>query len=329
MLKYFRNSQIDKQKWDACVEASRQRLVYGLSWYLDVVAPDWAALILAQEEQYVAVMPLPEARKFNLLYVYQPFFCPQLGVFSTIDIQLNDFLPALRQRYIFMRDYCFNTQNSGDLVSTAGLQVKQFYTHHLDLAPGYNFIFKAYSRDRKINLKRAQKAGLKIIASTDIKPLINLFREDAESRIYGGVNPATYLLLERLYAELHQRKLATLLYTQTSTGEIDAGCLFITYANKIIYIFNAASKKGRRRNGRSLIIDAIIQQYAGKPYIFDFESPPEVSSIIRVYQGFGSEPVPYYVLGLNQLPPLIKFMKEARKLFYQRLLPIFRPSSAT
>ena len=324
MLKYLRNNQIDKQKWDACVEASAQRLVYALSWYLDVVAPNWAALVCEQEEQYKAVMPLPEAKKFGIQYVFQPFFCPQLGAFSTLNLSLHNFLPALIKQYVLISNYCFNTENTDSLETAPDLEVKQYYTHHLNLAVGYEQLYQEYSRDRKLNLKRAQKAGLTIVESTDIKPIIQLFQEDAESRIYGGVNPTTYLLLERLYEQLHQRGLATLLYTQTLAGEIDAGCLFITYANKIIYIFNAASKTGRQRNGRSLMIDAVIRKHAGQPFVFDFESPPAVANIIRVYQGFGSEPIPYYALQLNQLPKPIKLIKEARRLFFQRVLPAFR-----
>ena len=327
MLKYLQHNQINKLKWDTCVEAAPQRIVYALTWYLDVVAPGWAALVLEQEEQYKAVMPLPEARKFGLQYVFQPFFCPQLGILSTTKISPDSFFQALRKQYVFISNYCFNTNNLDLLNTTPDLEIKQFYTHHLDLAAGYEQIFNGYSRDRKLNLKRAQKARLKIVESTDIKPIIRLFREDAESRIYGGVNPETYLSLERLYTQLQARGLATLLYTQTPTGEIDAGCLFIIYAGKIIYIFNAASKAGRRRNGRSLIIDALIRKYAGQPFIFDFESPPTVASIIRVYHGFGSKPVPYDALQLNRLPKPIRFIKEARRLFYQQLLPALRPKS--
>jgi len=326
VLKYRPHNQIDKQKWDACVEASAQRIVYALSWYLDVVAPGWAAFIWEQEEQYKAVMPVPEAHKFGIMYVLQPFFCPQLGLFTTTEIFLDDFVQALKEKYVLISNYCFNTVNYDNVDRVSDLKVKQYYTHHLQLNAEYGQIFAGYSRDRKLNLKRAQKAGLSIGESTDIKPIIKLFREDAETRIYGGVNPETYLMLERLYEELQQRGLATLLYTHTPGGEIDAGCLFITYAHKIIYIFNAASKAGRRHNGRSLMIDAVIQKYAGQPFIFDFESPPAVANIIRVYHGFGSKPVPYYALQLNRLPMPIKLFKEARRLFYQRLLPALQSS---
>jgi len=326
VLKYRPHNQIDKQKWDACVEASAQRIVYALSWYLDVVAPAWVAFIWEQEEQYKAVMPLPEAHKFGIKYVLQPFFCPQLGVFATTEIFLDDFVQALKEKYVLISNYCFNTANYGNVNKVSDLKVKQYYTHHLQLNAGYGQIFAGYSRDRKLNLKRARKAGLTIVESTDIKPIIKLFREDAEARIYGGVNLETYLLLERLYKELQQRGLATLLYTHTPDGEIDAGCLFINYADKIIYIFNAASKSGRRHNGRSLMIDAVIRKYAGQPLVFDFESPPDVANIIRVYQGFGSEPVPYYSLQLNRLPKPLQFIKEARRFFYQRVLPAFRSS---
>lgn len=327
MLRYLPHSQINYQQWDACVQASSQSIVYALSWYLDVVSPGWAGLVDEQGGHYRAVVPLPEAKKFGITYLRQPFFAQQLGLFSVGEPP--DMAGALHQvlsRYALISKYAFNTGNQPlAFPASPYLQAEPQYTHHLDLSLPYERLYQHYSRDRKLNLSRARKAGLQVVESQDIQPLIALFKSDAASRITGGAPEASYRMLEALYARLQQRGLARLYYTRSPAGDWDAGCLFVCYAHKIIYLFNAASVAGRRRNGRSLMIDQMIRQHAGQPYVFDFESPAAVASIIRVYRGFNARPQPFYTLRYNRLPAPLRWVKQARQLFYQKLLPTFNP----
>ena len=329
MLRYLPNSQINYQQWDACVSASPQALVYGLSWYLDVVSPGWAGLVEEEQGRYLTVMPLPEARKIGIPYLRQPFFAQQLGLFSVQgQAAWAGALDQVLRHYPLISKYSFNTGNQ-QLAFPAHphLHVQQQETHHLDLSPPYETLRRQYSRDRKLNLSRARKAGLQVVESEDIRPLIALFKSDAALRITGGAAEASYRILETLFAVLKQKGLARLYYTRTAAGEWDAGCLFVHYAGKIIYLFNAASVEGRRRNGRSLMIDRVIRQYAGQPVIFDFESPAAVASIIRVYRGFGSRAASFYTIRYNHLPAPVKWVKQARQLFYQKLLPALKPGS--
>jgi hypothetical protein len=327
LLRYLSHSQIDYQQWDACVAASPQAIVYGLSWYLDVVSPGWAGLVEEEQGRYLTVMPLPAARKIGIAYLRQPFFAQQLGLFSVRDrVDITGALDLVLGHYPLISRYAFNTGNQDlPLAAHPHLHSQQHFTHHLDLSLPYEHLSRHYSRDRKLNLGRARKAGLQVEASDDIGPLIALFQSDAAARITGGTPPEAYRLLEALFAACKDRGLASLYYTRTAAGEWDAGCLFVRYAHKIIYLFNAASVAGRRRNGRSLLIDRVIRQYAGQPYVLDFESPAAVPSIIRVYQGFGSRPLPYYSIRYNQLPAPVRWVKQVRQLFYQKVLPALKP----
>jgi hypothetical protein len=327
LLRYLSNSQINYPQWDACVAASPQAIVYGLSWYLDVVSPGWAGLVEEEQGRYLAVMPLPEARKIGIPYLRQPFFAQQLGLFSVrAPADPAGALQQVLQHYSLISKYSFNTGNQ-NLAWPAHphLLGQQQFTHHLDLSPPYETLCRQYSRDRKLNLARARKAGLQVVESEDIQPLIALFKSDAAARITGGAAEESYQLLQDLFRQLQERKLATLYYTRTADGEWDAGCLFVRYAQTIIYLFNAASVAGRRRNGRTLLIDRVIRQYAGQPYILDFESPAAVAPIIRVYQGFGAQAVSFYTIRYNRLPAPVRWVKQARQLFYQKVLPTFKP----
>ena len=84
MIKHVTHNELDKIKWDNCIDHANNTLIYAYSWFLDVVSPNWEALVY---NDYEAVMPLTHKRKFLINYLYQPFFTQQLGVFSRFENQ--------------------------------------------------------------------------------------------------------------------------------------------------------------------------------------------------------------------------------------------------
>lgn len=79
MIRYVEHRDIDKTKWDDCINRSENGLVYALSWYLDVVCPQWTAIIV---DDYHLVMPLPVRKKYGISYIFAPLYAQQLGVFG-------------------------------------------------------------------------------------------------------------------------------------------------------------------------------------------------------------------------------------------------------
>ncbi|WP_026463974.1 hypothetical protein [Adhaeribacter aquaticus] len=330
MLKYFLNKEIDYKKWDFCIEASNQRIIYALSWYLDIVAPSWSALILERGDSYYAVMPLPEATKFGITYLYQPLFCQQLGIFSISEnLKYDEFIDELLKRYSLISSYNFNTENSKKLKFPIDrkLEINKYYTHHLNLNLSYGRIFKGYDRDRKLNLNRSFKANLTLKTGIEIDPLIRLFKDEVANKINGGVSENAYVILKQVYKVLEEKGMGDVYYTYNQFDELDSGGLFINYANKIIYLFSAASKSGRKNNGRTLIIDKIAKEYSDQNYVLDFESHPTETAINHVYKGFGSKESPYFQIRYLNLPFPLNIIKKARMLFYQHVLHFLRPNN--
>lgn len=99
MIRYLSHNEIDKTRWDETI--SQCGNIYAFSWYLDIVHPDWSALV---EGDYETIMPLTGGKKFSVEYLFQPFFVQQLGVFSkqaaTCET-LNRFLEAILEKYRF------------------------------------------------------------------------------------------------------------------------------------------------------------------------------------------------------------------------------------
>src|SRR6056297_1897646 len=97
MINYYLHKNIDKQKWDNCIQHAHNELIYAYSWYLDIVSPHWDALI---QGDYEMVMPLPKKRKYRITYLIQPLFTQQLGIFYKKPLTSKEIQPFF--------DYIYN-----------------------------------------------------------------------------------------------------------------------------------------------------------------------------------------------------------------------------
>lgn len=289
MLRFLSRSEIDTVAWDACVAESAGRIVYGYSWYLDAVLPrpgwKWVGVIEGpQTGAYRAVMPVPLRRKFGTWVVHQPLFCQFLDIFSSGEtLDPTPFLRAVQQRYRYGSVLCIHPSPNPSLNFDS---IRQRTTHVLDLSAGYETIAQNYTRDRQLNLRRAERYGWIIVDSTDPEPLLALFRRYHAAGIDGGVGDWAYDILRGLILVLQARGLAIIRYALYD-GRIEAGALFVREGNRIVYLFNAASEAGRRGNARTLLIDQVIRDTASQPVLFDFESPQK-ASIASFYRSFGA-----------------------------------------
>jgi hypothetical protein len=311
MFKLFTRDKIDIEKWDDCINRSAQSIIYGLSWYLDIVSPDWIAYIKEEDGKYVSIFPLASNRKFTIHYIYQPPFTQQLGLFS-VDYgkESEDFrevLTLLCKRYNYI-DYHLNTKNNG-LIEFEKISFQKKLTHHLHLTNEHETIFKAYSENHKRNIRKSLSQNFKIQHSNDILFLISLFKKEVGNDLH-NIKEADYKILSSLYKEASQRKMCQLIFSEDVNGEINAGALFLYYNNTIIYLFGASTKQGKENGAMSMIFNEVIKVNSGSPdKILDFEGS-DIESIARFYKGFGAKAVPYISLKLNTLPFFLKVFKK-------------------
>jgi len=309
---YLKHYQINKENWDTCIETASNREVYALSWYLDIVSPNWEAFVIIDDSGfYETVMPLPVKKQLTIPYLQQPFFCQQLGIFGR---HVNDtgrveaFLSKLKFHFSYVLGYTFNSGNERH----SSFFTENTVTQYLQLNRSYREIYQGYNRDRKNNLKRAKTSGLKLVESSDIEPLIQIFKNNTAERIYGGVSETAYQQLRGLFSEFKSRGIVKLIYTQEGKEYLTGG-LFVIWGQKIIYLFNASTYNGKKKNGNTLILNHVIKMYSNQNYTFDFESPSkEFQNIFRFYSSFGSKEVLLNQIHYNNLPELIQKMKRLR-----------------
>ncbi|WP_138989420.1 GNAT family N-acetyltransferase [Larkinella sp. C7] len=318
MVRLLSRQHIDDAAYDRCVALSPQRLVYAFSWYLDVVSPGWELLV---EGDYERVMPLPVRNRYGVKSVIQPLFCHQLGVFSARETPdaavLSRFLDALQHHIRYTPSYQLHAANAPALAGES-VQLIPMTNHVLHLQKPYAALAKRYSKGQKYNLKHGLQQEWTFVDTSDIQPLIDLFRKYNTAGI-GRVAPQAYDQLRQLVAVLQNRQQVTIRVAMQN-GRIEAGCLLVTDVNRIIHLFCAASPEGRRGNARTVILDQFIREYAGQPLCFDFESP-EVESLAAFNRGFGAESEPYVRLVSNQLPDSVRFLHRLKQWLQQTLFP--------
>ena len=152
-IKYLEHNEIDKAKWDLCINQAINRLPYAFSWYLDVVSPNWHALV---SDDYKFVFLLTWRNKMGFNYLYQPLFTQQLGIFSSLPVSFavsNYFLNAIPSKFklIEINLNSFNPAAGNKFVASKRLNFE------MDLSLSYEEIRKFYSDNQKRNKKKTKK----------------------------------------------------------------------------------------------------------------------------------------------------------------------------
>lgn len=329
MIRYISHEEINRSQWDACINEAPNGLIYALSWYLDIVSPGWAAFVKEAQGRYIAVLPLPERRKFGMRYLKQPLFAQQLGLFylelpTPADWQQVAHL--MRKQFRFITRYAFNTSNT-DLLPAGGPQLTgvTFTTYYLSLRPAYPQLLANYKPNRRWRLNQARRRGLRLERTTDIDLLVRIFAENTAPKIYGVIGEAyEYRLLRALYTATSQRGLAYMWQARTASGEVGAMILLFKFKKQLTYIFNASTAAGKEAGAISVLLDEIFKTYAGQDLSFDFEAP-EVANVAHFYSSFGSVAAPFLTITADRLPWPVRQLKAARVALYRRLRP--RPAT--
>lgn len=282
-IRCVERKNLNKLKYDKCIEESVNTRIYAFSDYLDVVTDHWAVLVL---EDYEAVMPLPWRSKYGIKYIYPPCWTQQLGLFSVadFDVQLVDlFLKAIPKKFIKV-----TMQLNSWSASLATVQERVNYT--LGLNNTYTEIFKGYRKDRKDRLKKFLKRDCVIQTETDPKPIINLFRTHYKAS--EKLNNLDYLKLEKLCEQKSLQPIILGVYN--SDEELISGTIFFKDQKRIYYLFSANNAEGNKIQANTAMLDDVIKQHAETNLVLDFEGSM-IPGIASFFKSFGSRLEPYYL----------------------------------
>ncbi len=310
MIQFLKHNEIDKSKWDACVNNSINGNIYAYSWYLDIVCEGWNALI---EDDYISIFPLTAYNKIGIQSIYTPFFTQQLGLFSINTItedNLNAFIQSIPKYYKSV-ELNLNINNALD---NKQFKISNNLNHTLDLNETYDKIKANYSDNLKRNLKKAIQATPIIVTDTKAEDIITIFKHNKGKDI-NHLKEADYYRLTLLINKCIEKGVAKV-YGVTSDNELCAGAVFIKTDNRIIFLFSATNNKAKEIFAMPYLIDKIIHDNSETNYTFDFEGSND-KNLARFYKSFGSKEEYYPTIYINKLSFImnigIYFYKKAKK----------------
>ena len=300
-IQYITYRQIDKQKWDACINNAGNGLIYAFSFYLDTMAKHWDALVL---NDYEAVMPLTWNKKYSVYYLYQPPFTAHLGVFGN-DVSaelINKFLQAVPKKFSYW-DISFNYANYFEL---SDFHLHERMNYVLALNNSYEEIHSRYRENIQRNIKKCEQLNCVIKKDILIDDVISLSMLQAAS--FAPLTDSDFERIKKLYLLLQSQQNAVT-YGVYNRERLMASAAFFFWGTRAYYILVGNHPDGKTIGASHALINAFIKDNAGKDILLDFEGS-DIHSLAFFYSSFGATEEKYSAIRLNRLPWYMKWLKK-------------------
>ena len=311
MTTYIEHKNIDKKKWDACINSSSDSSVFGYSWYLDIVCKNWSALVL---NDYEAVFPLASKSKYKINYLYQPFFTRYFGVFSKTKPSATltaAFIKAIPEKYKYI-EFCLHEMIEGPSFpmnsELSGYSVTEKKYQLLNLNSSYETLYKAYSDNAKRSIKKAFKVGFTIKHSIDPELIVDLFKttKGLELEVF---KKKDYVTLLTLMNAIVKQKNAETIAVYSKEDKLCAAAFFMKNNNCFTFLKSGVTDHGKANGAMHFLFDTFIKQKASTSNILDFGGS-SVESVARFYKNFGAKDSVYLQLKKNSLPRIVKWISK-------------------
>jgi len=280
LLTHLKHADIDFIRWDECIENSVGGLPYPMSWYLNIVSPNWEALV---SPDYEYVMPITVNSKFGVKYIVQPAITQQLGIFSR-----NEITEDIVRLFVSKIPYLSYQINLNENNILAQMQPLPNYT--LVLIKAYSEIQQAYSKNCMRNVSKANKLGLSVEVIPDSTEMIRFLVDNTTEK------NDNILELFRQIVSLGQMENKTQnIGVRNGEGDLIAAVCFLVTPKRWVYLLAVSNEEGKSKSAMFALVDYVIQKNAESELILDFEGS-KIQDIARFYKGFGAENRPYFVV---------------------------------
>ena len=296
MLKYLDSEEIDRIKWDKCIESSVANQLYGYSWYLDIVSPGWCAIV---ENDYKSVLPLPVKKKYGIKYIVQPPLTQQLGIFANEVSTYDKILSFIEVIPSFYKLIDINLNHSND---ASGLSFKHGnkINYELKLSGIKDDLKKKYSENTNRNVQKAINE-VEIFENITINEITGLIKENPVQKMNSGQFDWIKYFMEKIKERGNE-----LLVGAYHNGVLCAAVFLIIFKKRIYFILPVSASTGKEKRAMFAILDYIIGKYSGSDMTLDFEGS-NIEGVARFYKGFGASPISYSRIRIVQFPRIFEF----------------------
>ncbi len=295
------STEIDPNKWDACVTLNANGLIYAQYQYLNILCKNWSGLIIGN---YETILPLPWKIKWGIRYYFAPAFIQQLGLIGNQELISIDLLKQMLRGFARYGDLFWNDQNE-QIAASLGAKEKTNFV--INLNHSYEKIYKDYSNGLIQNIQKAFKNGLVYTHAESPDNAIAWYHAQYGARIkrlstvdFRNFNTICHQNNNNIRCIIREAK-------HPNSKQILATAILLKDNKRVYLMVNAISKLGRKLSANHFLIDSILKEFSEQCLLFDFEGS-ELAGVSEFYQNFQPINLPYYHTVHNTFPKGIKWL---------------------
>jgi hypothetical protein len=292
--------RIDRKKWNACVEAAENGLIYADSRFLDSMADNWSGMIF---NDYTAVMPLPWRKKWGIRYTYNPPFIQQLGVIGSIPEELTIELIKMVNDNFLYGDLHLNFSN--EYIANSFPLSRKRNNCILQLHSSYETLLTSFSGDAERNLQKATRQSFHWQEGRE-REAIDLFRNQM---LYPGApDQKTMNRFKSLFQQFSSTQQSFARCICNDDNQILAAMVGLKDGRRIYNLLNITTPEGRKKSANYSLFQNLLKEWAGSPLLLDMEGS-ELPGVESFYRHWGGGWENYYHVHLNRLPLPLRWLK--------------------
>ena len=287
-VQIINHKELDKVIWDKKISASASPSFFMLSWVLDILHPNWDALVYLN---YEAFMPIPKAQKYGLTYVFQPKFIRSLSIFNENEDHRSAIISIFRETYSLVNinlDFELKESNSNGVFQKLSIPCSRELLHN---AYSKNAIRVISKLDVEIEYKLIYDAGT----------FINFFKNIKNIK---SLKSNSYVKLHQLISETLKRENGKLI-AAFYNGEMIACGFFIFFQKQVYFLKGTVNKIGREKGAFYGLIDHVLQSLLGNFEQLDFVGSND-KGVANFYRKFGAQDFHYSILKYNTIKTPVK-----------------------
>ena len=300
-ITYVKHVDIDKKKWDRCIENAPNGVIYAYSYYLDAMSESWDALVF---DDYKIAMPLTWNKKYGISYLRQPAFSQQLGIFGSSSFEDNlvqAFIDKAAEHFPFIE---INLNFANHYKSATAIRCNFI----LPLNKSFAETEKDFKTDLGNNVKKAKKNNLVYESSDEIENALVHFKHTYSSRM--NITESNYNNFLRLSFLLKDKKQVFVRNVNSKEGKLLATGLFLKDKRRIYNPMSTVFPESRKLGANHFLFYKLIEEFSMQDLTFDFEGS-EIPGINHFYRNFGSVEQNYFFVKINKLAPFQRLLKDA------------------
>jgi Acetyltransferase (GNAT) domain len=287
-------------QWDALVEHSPQCSVFLKSWWLRAACSQVRILGYFESGQLIAGIPLHCERRLGLRICGMPKLTATLGMVMApspgkkVNQEAREnkimglFVDWLSREPVFVQSFHPTCQNWLPFY-WGGFSQTTHYTYVLDDLTALDRIWENMDRDRRTNIRKAQRLGLTV---RECGPEVVFEAARGSFQRQRLDCPYSLQYLCRLYESARKHEAGVCMAAIDGNGKVHAAELFVWDAQRGYRLAGGHDTEQSSSGGAVLLVWSLIEFAAQRTAVFDFEGSMH-KPIETSFRSFGARRVAY------------------------------------